>query len=450
MSRATSGPESSSRRTTQQWGCALPDLLSPAVRAPKGFRHNGDVQTISLEQLERRLAAIDGVPRVVVGGNAATPWLVLDAIDRSIEQYRIFTINAGKGISERPGVIAETPFVGPGMRHHPALSYIPSRLSMVPLLFARTSPPDVVVLHCAPPQDGLLSLGIEVNILPAAFEACRARGGLVIAVINSRMPYTFGDAQIPVEAVDLAVEVEFELPGAHGGSADETSRVIAESLAAMIGDGATLQMGIGAVPDSTLHALTARRGLRVWSEMFSDGLLDLDEAHALDKGHPITASFCFGTQRLYDWVNGNHWVQMLRTEKTNSPALIAANPLMTSVNAALEVDLFGQANASRINARIHSGYGGQTDFIVGALHSPGGQAFIALPSWHRRADVSTVVPLLDEPVTSFQQTAVVTEQGVARLLGFDEKTQARHLIELAAHPSVRSELWEEARELGLA
>ena len=159
-----------------------------------GFRHNGVVQTIGLDQLQRHLPAFDGVPRVVVGGNAATPWVVLDAIDRSIERYRIFALNSAKGISERPGVIAETPFVGPGMRHHPALVYVPSRLSMVPVLFERTLPPDVVVLHCAPPQDGLLSLGIEVNILPAAVDACRARGGLVIAVINSRMPYTSRDS----------------------------------------------------------------------------------------------------------------------------------------------------------------------------------------------------------------------------------------------------------------
>jgi len=183
--------------------------------------------------------------------------------------------------------------------------------------------------------------------------------------------------------------------------------------------------------------------------MFSDGVLELDKANALDATHPLTASFCFGTRELYDWVDSNPRVRMLRTEKTNSPALIAANRAMTSVNSALEVDLFGQANASRINARIHSGYGGQTDFIVGALHSPGGQAFIALRSWHPKADVSTVVPLLDEPVTSFQQTAIVTEQGVAKLWGYDEKTQARHLIEHAAHPSVREELWEEAKELGL-
>jgi len=408
------------------------------------------VRTISLEQLESRLAEVDGVPRVVVSGNVATPWTVVDTIDRSIEQYRLYMLNADVGIPERPGVIAETSFVGPGMRRHPALSYVPSRLSMVPVLFARSMPPDVVVVHCAPPRDGLLSLGIEVNVLPAAIEACRARGGPVIAVINSRMPYTFGDAQISVELVDLAVEMDFELTAAHSSPVDDSSRVIAERIAAMIDDGATLQLGIGAVPDSTLHALAGRRGLRVWSEMFSDGILELDAAHALDVEHPITASFCFGSRTLYDWVDRNPRVRMLRTEKTNSPALIAANRAMTSVNSALEVDLFGQANASRINARIHSGYGGQTDFIVGALHSAGGQAFIALRSWHPRADVSGVVPLLDEPVTSFQQTAVVTEQGVARLWGYDEKTQARHLIEYAAHPRVREELWEEAAGLGLA
>jgi acyl-CoA hydrolase len=410
------------------------------------------VQTITLDQLERHLTAIrvtEGIPRVVVGGNATTPWAVVDVVDRSLEQYRLHALNAGPGVPVRPGVIAETTFVGPGMRKHPALSYVPSRLSITPMLFQSTLPPDVVVLHCAPARDGLLSMGVEVNILPAAVEACRARGGMVIAVINSRMPYTFGDSQISPDDIDFAIELDFELDAKREAIADEANVVIAERVASMIEDGATLQMGIGAVPDSTLKALASRQGLRIWTELFSDGVLDLEDAKALDEDHIITSSFIYGTRRLYDWVDGNPRVQMLRTEKTNSPALIAANRQMTSVNAALEVDLFGQANASRINARIHSGYGGQTDFIVGALHSPGGQAFIALRSWHPRADCSTVVPLLDEPVTSFQQTAVVTEQGVARLLGYDEKTQARNLIEYAAHPKVRAELWEEAQELGL-
>lgn len=143
-------------------------------------------------------------------------------------------------------------------------------------------------------------------------------------------------------------------------------------------------------------------------------------------------------------------MRLRRTEVTNSPALIAQQPGMTSVNTALQVDLFDQANASRINARIYSGFGGQTDFTVGATHSSGGQAFMALRSWHPRADVSTIVPLVEEPVTSFQHSAVVTEQGLARMTGRNEKDQAAQLITQAAHPDVRDELWEEARALGLA
>jgi acyl-CoA hydrolase len=164
----------------------------------------------------------------------------------------------------------------------------------------------------------------------------------------------------------------------------------------------------------------------------------------------VVASFVVGSEALYRHLDRNPRVRVLRTEVTNDPGRIAANPRMTSINTALSVDLFVQANASRIGARIHSGFGGQTDFIVGALHSPGGQALIALRSWHPKADVSTIVPLLDEPVTSFQHTAVITEQGVAEIHGHDERTQARHLIDQAAHPSVRDELREEAVGLGLA
>jgi acyl-CoA hydrolase len=183
--------------------------------------------------------------------------------------------------------------------------------------------------------------------------------------------------------------------------------------------------------------------------MFSDGVLQLDRRGSLDPDAPLVSSFLYGSPDLYAWVDRNARVQVLRTETTNSPARIAANRLMTSINTALQVDLFGQANASRISARIHSGFGGQTDFIVGALHSDGGQALMALRSWHPKADVSTIVPLVDEPVTSFQHTAVVTEQGVARIFGSDEKQQARELVENAAHPRVRDELREEAAALGL-
>ena len=336
------------------------------------------------------------------------------------------------------------------MRRHGGLSYVPSRLSLVPILYAGPLPPDVVVVHCAPPQDGMLSLGIEVNVLPAAIDACRARSGLVVAVINDRMPFTGGDALVDVSAVDLAVEVSGPLPVHEPPTPGDDSRLIGERVAARVADGATLQAGIGGIPDATIAALRDRRGLRLWTEMFSDGVVALERAGALDPDHPLTTSFLFGSADLYAWVDGNPRVRMTRTETTNDPGLIARQRMMTSVNTALEVDLFGQANASRIDARIHSGFGGQTDFVVGALHSPGGQSFIALRSWHPKADVSTVVPLLDEPVTSVQQTAVVTEQGVAELFGYDQRAQCRHLIRDAAHPRVREELWEEARALGLA
>lgn len=404
----------------------------------------------SMAQLERRLAALPPDPRVVVSGNAATPWEVVAALDRAVPAYRLWMLNAGRGVPDRPDVVAETPFVGPGMRDHPALEYVPCRLSMAPLLFSRTQPPDAVIVHCAPPRHGALSLGIEVNVLPAAIEACRARGGLVVAVVNRHMPYTLGDSQVDASTVDLMVEVDAPLPVTVAAHPDEASVAVAERVAAVVPDGATVQMGIGAIPDAVIGHLRDRRGLSVWSEMFSDGLLTLLRGGALTDRMPVTASFCFGTQELYDYVDGNPRVRMLRTEKTNDPARIAANPSMCSINTALEVDLYGQVNASRIDGRIFSGYGGQTDFIGGALHSRGGQALIALRSWHPRADVSTIVPLLGEPVTSFQPSAVVTDQGMARLFGRSTSEQAKDLIDRAAHPSVRAELWEEARSLGLA
>ncbi|MFC6344568.1 acetyl-CoA hydrolase/transferase C-terminal domain-containing protein, partial [Nocardioides hankookensis] len=239
------------------------------------------------------------------------------------------------------------------------------------------------------------------------------------------------------------------LPTAPVTAIDDASARIGELVAGRVGDGSTLQAGIGAVPDATLQGLRGRSGLRVWTEMFSDSIFALEKVGALDRNVPITASFLFGSPELLAWVDGNDRIEMARTETTNSPALISRNPAMVSVNTALQVDLFAQANASRINARIHSGFGGQTDFIVGAMHAAGGQAFIALRSWHPKADCSTIVPLVDEPVTSFQMSAVVTEQGIAEIAGNDQREQARQLIENAAHPSVREELREEGVALGL-
>jgi acyl-CoA hydrolase len=407
------------------------------------------VKTLDISRIGEALQGLPAVPRVVATGNYGTPWTLLDAIDKTLPTYRFNTLNPMKGVPDREGVILETSFVGPGMRKNPRMIYYPSRLSLVPRLFFSTLPPDVVLVHTSVPKDGTVSLGIEINVLPAAIEAAKARGGRVIAQMNPRMPYTYGDAVIKLEDIDFAVEVDVPLSTHAIAPLDDTSLSIGKTAADRITDGASLQLGIGAVPDAVLHSLTERRGLKVWSEMISDGVMALERKGCMDPDTPLTCSFLFGSEELYEWVDSNPRVLLLRTETTNDPANISSRPLMTSINTALQIDLFAQANASRIKARIHSGFGGQTDFIVGALHSEGGQSIMALRSWHPKANVSTIVPLVDEPVTSFQPSAVITEQGAAQIYGHDEKTQAANIITNAAHPSIREELWEEAAGLGL-
>ena len=407
------------------------------------------MRVINVEQLKKVLAGLPENPRVVASGNFATPTVLLNAVDEVVPEYRLHMLNAQKGLPDRPGVTYETAFVGPGMRGHERLVYIPCRLSLVPVLFRDHYRPDVVLLHASARRHDTVSLGIEVNVLPGAIEAARAHGGLVIVQSNYQMPYTYGDAQIYEHEIDYLVEVDEPVATAAPCALDDTSRQIGELVAARVEDNSTLQLGIGAVPDSVLAALTHRKGLRVWTEMFSDGVLNLHKHDALDDDVPLTASFLFGTQELYEWVNLNRRVRMLRTERTNDPAQIARQAKMTSINAAMQVDLYDQANASRIKNRIYSGFGGSTDFIVGALHSRGGQSFMALASWHRKANVSTIVPKLDSPVTSMQHTAVATEQGIAQCFGRTQKQQAANIIEHAAHPDARDELREAAMQMGL-
>jgi acyl-CoA hydrolase len=398
------------------------------------------MRIVSERRLAVELGALPADPRIVVGGNFATPWRALAVLDGALARYRLFALNAQPGMPDREGVTLETPFVGPGMRGRSRLSYFPCRLSLVPALLNGVLAPDAVLVQTSAPSDGTVSLGTEVNVLPAAIEAVRARGGLVIAQLNPRVPYTYGDAELPCDLVDYAIEADAPLPSPPPRPEAETSAVIGRRVAALIGDGATLQAGIGAIPDAVLAGLQRRRGLAVWSEMFSDGVLGLAKAGALDPGQAVTGSFAFGSPDLYTWMDRSPDVRMLRTETVNDPARIARRPRLTSVNGALEVDLFAQANATWVNGRVYSGLGGQTDFVVGALHSRGGQAIIALPSWHPRADVSTVVAQVRGPVTSFQHSFIVSEQGTAVIWGHDLPGQARQIIEQVAHPSVREQL----------
>lgn len=406
------------------------------------------MRVINYEQLRGLLAGYSN-PRIVASGNFAPPKTLLQAANESIETFKLNMLNAHPGIPDREGISYESAFVGPGMRSHPRLNYIPSRLSMVPILFRDHYRPDIVFIHSSPKRHDTVSLGVEVNILPAAIEAARSRNGIVIAQANKQMPYTYGDAQVYESEIDYLIEVDEPLMEKAATEITDLQLEIGGRIAALIENHSTLQLGIGGVPDAVLASLKDRKEMRIWTEMFSDGVLELHKAGALDEDMPLNASFLFGTRELYDWVNLNRRIRMRRTEVSNDPSLIARQAKMNSINSALQVDLYDQANASYVRGEIYSGFGGSTDFIVGALHSRGGQSFIALPSWHPKANVSTIIPELTTPVTSFQHSYVATEQGVAPCFGHPTSEQAANIIKHAAHPDAKSELERAAYEMKL-
>lgn len=343
------------------------------------------MRLVSERALADRFGAVDHpCPRVVVSGNFATPWELLRQLDRAVGTYRLFALNPQRGWPCHEGVVTETPFVGPGVRGDPWLDYLPMRLSLVPRLFDSLRPPDVALLHTSTPRNGKLSLGIEVNILPAAVERVRQRRGLVVAQLNRSMPYTRGDAELDVEAVDVAIEVDGELQSPAPRPTGEADEVVGRRVAGYAVDGGTIQLGIGEMPDAAARSLRSRRRLGVWSEMVSDGVVDLERAGALDRTRPICASFLFGSPEVYRWAHDNPRLVMRRTEVVNDPSRIARQPAMLSVNTALQVDLFAQANACSVGGNVYSGFGGQPDFVVGALHSTGGHAVIALRAWHEK------------------------------------------------------------------
>ncbi len=402
-----------------------------------------------MDQLKTILKNLPENPRVVVSGNYAMPKALMATFDSQVPNFILHMLNAQVEIPRREGISYESAFIGPGMRNLPNVTYIPCRLSLLPVLIKSHLKPDVVLLHTSLPRFDTVSLGTEVNILPAAIEAVRANGGIVIAQANAHMPYTYGDAQIYEHEIDFLIESDEELTEHHASELTSIGRAIGEQIARLIKDNSTLQLGIGSIPDATLELLKFRNGMRIWTETFSDGVLNLEEASALDEGIPITASFAFGSKRLYEWMHLNRRIRMFRTEKTNDPSQISRQARMTSINGTMQVDLYDQANASRIRGQIYSGIGGSTDFITGALHSTGGQSFMALPSWHTKSNSSTIVPLIDGAVTSFQHSHVVTENGIARCFGMSEREQAANLIHYAAHPDARENLTSAAKKMGL-
>lgn len=392
-------------------------------------------------------------PRVIVSGNAVAPAELIDVLDSVYDEMRLWSINIAIRPPMRDGITHESPFIGPGLRRAP-VEYRPSRLSLVPQMVRTTTPPDVVAVMVSEPVDGKVSLGLDCTTLPTAIEEVKARGGILVGQVNRHVPYTYGDTEVHVELFDALWSADREFPTPRPpvteGPAYEEAARIGALVAERVPDGATLQLGVGEVPDAIMPHLTSRRGLHVWTELAGDWVLTLDRAGALAAGDVFTSSIVIGSPELYEWLHLNERFRMRSCEVTNSTAHIAAQPSMTSLNTALQIDLFAQANASRVGKRILTGFGGQTDFIVGAMHAPGGQAIMALRSIHPKRGTSTIVGQLDDPTTSFQQTCVITENGVADVFGCTEREQAANLIEHAAHPSVRDDLWESARELGLA
>lgn len=324
--------------------------------------------------------------------------------------------------------------------------YVPVFLSEVPRLFRRgILPLDVALIQVSPPDHrGYCSLGVSVDVSLAAVQTARR----VIAQVNPHMPRTHGDSLVHMSRFEAMVFGEQPLPEREAHPAGPTEQAIARYCADLVEDGATLQMGIGAIPDAVLAGLIHHRRLGIHTEMFSDGIIDLvergvitGEDKVVEPGH-IVAGFVHGTRRLYDFIDDNPLVQMRDISHVNDPAVIRQNPKVTAINSAIEVDLSGQVCADSIGSRQYSGVGGQVDFIRGAAMSEGGKPIIALPSTSHTGASRIVAQLhAGASVTTTRADVhyVVTEYGVANLYGKNFRQRAEVLIGIA-HPSHREAL----------
>lgn len=406
---------------------------------------------------EEALAVVHSGQRVFIHSAAATPQQLVCALTdragdlRDVEVVHIHTEGPAPYTAPEHSASFRTSamFIGGNMRKAVAsgeADYIPVFLSEVPNLFKRgILPLDVALVQVSPPdRHGYCTLGVSVDVSQAAVETAR----YVVAQINPNMPRTHGDGNFHVSEIDFGVEVDeplFELPAPELG---ETERAIGRNVAELVEDGATLQMGIGAIPDAVLAALTGHQHLGVHTEMFSEGVIDLFEQGVIDNSrkakHPgkIVSSFLMGSRRLYDFVDDNPKVIMLGADYVNDTAVIRQNPKVTAINSAIEVDLTGQVVADSIGARMYSGVGGQMDFIRGASLSRGGKPIIALPSTTRRGE-SRIVGFLHEGAGVVTTRAhvhyVVTEYGIAYLYGQTLRQRAKALISIA-HPDHREAL----------
>jgi acyl-CoA hydrolase/GNAT superfamily N-acetyltransferase len=402
--------------------------------------------------------AIRKIPRgkhIFIGSGAAEPTTLVEALAAEHAHFADNQIVHLLTLGPAPYVKPEFQdhfrhnafFIGPNVRaavHDGRADYTPVFLSQIPrLMKSRRLPIDVALIQVSPPDRfGLVNLGVSVDIVLAAIEAA----SLVIAEINPNMPVVHGAGFVPMTEIDAWVPADTPLPVLSREPPDTIARDIGRHVASLIEDGSTLQAGIGQIPDAILAALGDKHDLGVWTEMFPEGFVDLMEAGNVTR--KVTASFTFGTKRVYEFVHENPMLSFQPSDIVNDPTRIARQHKMVAINAALQVDLTGQVCSDSIGTRFYSGIGGQVDFIRGASMCPGGKPIIALRSTAKKGTVSRIVSTLDEGagvVTSRGDVRyVVTEYGIADLEGKSVRERALALISIA-HPDFRSELLDGAK-----
>lgn len=396
--------------------------------------------------------------RVFIHGSAATPVSLINALQQRYDELNevefVSITSMGDVDFDQPEFAGHfffnSLFVSANTRdvcNSENGDYVPVFLSQIPQLFRQNILPiDVALISVSPPDlHGFCSLGTSVDIARAAVDTAR----IVIAQVNPRMPRTHGDGFVHVNNINAMVWGESELPEInYSTKATAAIQQIGRNVAALIEDGATLQLGIGAIPDQVLQNLTGHRHLGIHTEMLSDGVIPLiqkgiidNSKKALNVGCSVTG-FMAGTRKLYDFVHDNPQVRVMDIAYTNDTSIIRQNPKATAINSAIEIDLTGQVCADSIGTYQFSGIGGQMDFMRGASLSAGGKPIIALPSVTSKGE-SRIVPFLKQGAgvvtTRGHMHWVVTEFGAVDLFGKNLKQRGKALIEIA-HPNHREAL----------
>jgi 4-hydroxybutyrate CoA-transferase len=406
---------------------------------------------------------VESGDRIYVSGNAATP---IPLLERLAEREDVTDVEVthvlmlGEDPLSRPEVVERfrhnSFFVGSADRdavNSGCADYMPIFLHRIAEMFdSGRMPLDVAFLQVSPPDHhGYMSLGVEVLASKAAARNARR----VVVQVNERMPRVLGDTFLHVSEVHAIVELHHELPELEVDEPSELEVLIARNVAELIPDGATLQLGIGGIPDAVLRLLEGKKNLGIHTEMVSDGVMRAIQSGLITGAkktiHPgkAIATFILGTRALYDFVHDNPIFELHPAMYTNDPFVVAQNRDMVAVNSAIEVDLTGQVCADSIGTYIYSGFGGQVDFIRGAARAKGGKPIIALPATAKRGATSRIAPMLQPGAGVVTTRAdvhyVVTEFGAAELLGKNLRQRAVALIEIAA-PRFREELTRAAWE----